>query len=334
MNEIIKATPEAEESGLVHFEAWKSSPAKAAKAANEKSITDLQSLVVGFIAVHGKQKTNTSQNTLSSYKQSVKCLVEHWQHVNLLQPTGDDGAEYVATLASEGYSTATQQSRLAGARVLYKALRWSGALREELEKTTTPRSATARPFENVTIPTDRTSATEKIKYYTANELELILSCEGITSEQTAIVLLGANGGLRVSAMVNLKWKDINFDKKTLRVIGGKGDKDRTVKLSNRLKDALRSLIIKNEFVLPSYRNRIKIYRHLKKLIDQTGVEFKDVHALRHTAGTLLYSDTKDLHLVARHLGHSTLDTAMIYAAIQDDDLESAVASAYDKLGED
>ena len=325
--EFLPTTSSSHDSGLAKFKDWKQNPTvRAAKAANEKNSSELWSLCEAYLSVYGAQGIETSQNTLKAYKRGVNCLLEHWQHVNLLQPTSDDAAEYIATLASEGKAKATLQQRLASSRLLYKALRWSGALREELEKKGTPRSATATPFEHVKVPASRTKTSEKIKPYSIPEIEAMLAVA--EPEQQAMILLGAHGGLRVSVMVNLKWEHINLETKELKVIAGKGNKDRTVIMSDRLVSALERLARTSEKVLPTYTHRVKVYRHVKKICYISGVEFKDVHGLRHTAGTVIQHYTNDLQKTAEHLGHATLDMARNYAAIDREAMKEAVKGAF------
>jgi len=74
--------------------------------------------------------------------------------------------------------------------------------------------------------------------------------------------------------------------------------------------------------LPS---RVAAWRCLRVLAEQAGVSARGVQALRHTAGTRLYREQRDLALVAAHLGHAGLDTARIYAKLAADDVERAVA---------
>ena len=52
--------------------------------------------------------------------------------------------------------------------------------------------------------------------------------------------------------------------------------------------------------------------------------YRAVHALRHYSGTKLYRAGSDLEAVARHLGHSTLETTRIYAKWSDESLRSSV----------
>lgn len=48
------------------------------------------------------------------------------------------------------------------------------------------------------------------------------------------------------------------------------------------------------------------------------------HTLRHSFGTDLLRDTKNIRLVQKALGHSDLSTTMIYTHIVDDELEDAL----------
>jgi integrase/recombinase XerC len=51
---------------------------------------------------------------------------------------------------------------------------------------------------------------------------------------------------------------------------------------------------------------------------------KGVHVLRHSAGTRLYAETRDLEATARHLGHSKLETTRIYAKWSDRQLRETI----------
>jgi len=64
---------------------------------------------------------------------------------------------------------------------------------------------------------------------------------------------------------------------------------------------------------------VTLRRRLKALCERTGVRYegREVHGLRHTAGTLMYARTKNLRAVAQHLRHAQLDTAAIYAEMDD-----------------
>jgi integrase len=94
-------------------------------------------------------------------------------------------------------------------------------------------------------------------------------------------------GLRRTELANLRIKDIDFVNKRLKVIGGKGSKDRVVPLANGLVCKLSSLCDERNpedsvFGLSSRSLGMKIYYWAKK----AGVEIH-THSFRHYFGTTL-----------------------------------------------
>ena len=86
-----------------------------------------------------------------------------------------------------------------------------------------------------------------------------------------------------------------------------------VALSATLRQALQALERRADgYVLP-YRTAGSAWRHMQALCRAAEVTPKGVHALRHSAGTRLYAETRGLEATARHLGHSKLETTRIYA---------------------
>ena len=208
------------------------------------------------------------------------------------------------------FKPATVRVKLAAARALYAALRWSGA-------------TTLDPFTDVKPARDLTPAWEKREAYSLNEVEwLTRVAEGYT---LYIVLLGAHAGLRVSEMTSLRWEDIYLGEGKLVVAAGKGGKRGTVFLSQTLIKELGRLP-ENEregYLLPC-RSRQVVYDRLKSVCRRAKVRFKGVHALRHSAGTRIRHEQGDLALVAEHLRHSSLDTARGYAHTDNKRLREAV----------
>jgi len=64
---------------------------------------------------------------------------------------------------------------------------------------------------------------------------------------------------------------------------------------------------------------------IKRYAKRAGIE-KEIHphTLRHTFGTDLYRETKNLRMVQKSLGHSHISTAEIYTHIVDDELEAGM----------
>ena len=64
---------------------------------------------------------------------------------------------------------------------------------------------------------------------------------------------------------------------------------------------------------------------VKRLAEDAGID-KEIHphTLRHTFATNLLRQTKNLRLVQKALGHSNIETTVVYTHIEDDELEAAM----------
>ena len=266
----------------------------AAEAARDRDAEALWQLTEAHLTLHGSAGSRVSVKTLEGYRRYVFELLEAWSGEALLRPSRNAGVLWVRELEVK-FKPATVRVKLAAARALYAALRWSGA-------------TTLDPFTDVKPARDLTPAWEKREAYSLNEVEwLTRVVEGYT---LYIVLLGAHAGLRVSEMTALRWEDIHLGEGKLVVAEGKGGKRGTVFLSQTLIKELER-VPENEregYLLPC-RSRQVVYDRLKSVCRRAKVRFKGVHALRHSAGTRIRHEQGDLALVAEHLRHSSLDTA-------------------------
>jgi integrase len=283
---------------------------EAAKAINERDHDKLWSLSEAYLANHGEGGTKTSIHTLKAHKKSISLLLEAWQGENLLRPSRNAGVMWVRSLEDEGKSPATVRVRLAGAKLLYKALKWSGV-------------SEAVPFDDVRAVRDKTAPWDKRQPYSQEDLEKLI--RGAKPVDRVMVLLGAHAGLRISEMCALEWAEVNLETKSIVVKKGKGGKKRRVTMSDSLRDALRELGGSTGKVLPFgiYRAR----ERLQNLCKRCGVEYKSVHSLRHYSGTRLTKEHGgNLLPAAEHLGHSSLDTARIYGKWASDELKKSVGN--------
>ncbi|MBO1510109.1 tyrosine recombinase XerS [Metabacillus bambusae] len=160
---------------------------------------------------------------------------------------------------------------------------------------------------------------------------------------TAIVSLILGSGLRLSEVVNLDIDDIDFSKYSARVIR-KGNKEQYVFFSKIAMDDLQQYLNiresrygveknnKSLFVAapmgPKGKSRRLTGRSIEKLIEKYAIAFGkpalSVHKLRHSFATRYHSEINDVPKLRRQLGHSSIQTTMIYTHIRNDDLRSAV----------
>ena len=223
--------------------------------------------------------------------------------LSLLGASSEDGARYARTL-EQHFKPSSVAVRLAGGRLLYKALSWAG-----LE--------VGHPLLDVRPAPDPTAKWDKRRPYREDELSKLLALEQPLI--TRLVLLGAHAGLRVSESLALEWDDINFSSETLIVKRGKGGKSRTVPLGGTL---LRALEAGKAERRPLELSTFTVRLRLMAACEEAGAEYLGYHTLRHAAGTRMYQETGSLETVARFLGHSSLETARIYAKWSDEGLRS------------
>lgn len=155
--------------------------------------------------------------------------------------------------------------------------------------------------------------------------------------KTMITLL-LNTGLRLSEMTNLKWKNINLMTGQLKVVNGKGGKDRILYINENMIDILQSWkerqykeLGKSDLVFTTRTLKELDGKAVRKMIktytEKAGID-KDIttHSLRHTFASDLLRKSKNIRIVQKALGHADISTTQIYTHIVDDELEEAMKS--------
>ena len=168
------------------------------------------------------------------------------------------------------------------------------------------------------------------------ELTMVLDAAKYSENPVAsvIVTLMLDTGLRVSEVCNLNLNDIDFEDKSAKVIGGKGDKDRIVLFTNRTLERLTAWLpvrenrIKDDnepLLINSIGPRIQP-RGVQRLMDNLAVEARlpkgklTPHVLRHNFATGLLERGADLVSIQKLLGHSSIATTRVYLEISDQTL--------------
>ena len=168
------------------------------------------------------------------------------------------------------------------------------------------------------------------------ELTMVLEAAKYSENPVAsvIVTLMLDTGLRVSEVCNLNVNDIDFEDKSAKVIGGKGDKDRIVLFTNRTLERLTAWLpvrenrIKDDnepLLINSIGRRIQP-RGVQRLMDNLAVEAGlpkgklTPHVLRHNFATGLLERGADLVSIQKLLGHSSIATTRVYLEISDQTL--------------
>lgn len=287
---------------------------RAVTAATNRDLSELWGLTEAYLVLHGRSGAKVSEHTIDNYSRGIHTLLEHWHGENILRPARDAAREYVRRLEIEGLAPGSVRIKLASARVLYKALRWASA-------------TDAAPFLDVKAAKDGTAPEDKRQAYKEEEVQAMLA--RADELDAALVLLGGHGGLRIAEILALRWTDVNLTAGRLHVRSGKGRKERNVRTSTPLIDALQRLkaTTAGEYVI-RFRTGNRARQRIERLCELAGIEYKGIHSLRHYCGTRLYQATGDIRLPQKHLGHSSSTTTQIYAKMDTRALESSIAAAW------
>lgn len=162
---------------------------------------------------------------------------------------------------------------------------------------------------------------------------LIDSVENV--KHRTIISLLYSSGLRLSEIAALKVSDIDSKAMRIRVVQGKGSKDRYTVLSQHILLELRAywLIYRPTAYLFCAQGKekalcVRSVQHLVcKALIALGLKNKNysVHTLRHSFATHLLEDGTDLHTIKELLGHSNLTTTMQYLHLTDVHLKTVVS---------
>ena len=186
------------------------------------------------------------------------------------------------------------------------------------------------------------------KYLSLEDSKKLLNVAGSDDNRNnkrdyAIITLFLNCGMRLSELVGINIKDINFSECQMTVIG-KGNKERTIYLNKACMTAINNYLAvrpvegiktdkansKNALFLSERKERIS-RRTVQYIVDKelrvAGLDTSkySVHKLRHTAATLMYQYGKvDIRALQEVLGHESISTTEIYTHVANVQARSAI----------
>ena len=161
----------------------------------------------------------------------------------------------------------------------------------------------------------------------------------------AIITLFLNCGMRLSELVGINIKDIDFEEYKMNIIG-KGNKERTIYLNKACINAINDYLVvrpkegvkvdnkhsEKALFLSEQRKRIsnRTVQHIvNKELLQAGLDPTkySVHKLRHTAATLMYQyGNVDIRALQELLGHESISTTEIYTHVSNEQVRNAIES--------
>ena len=158
------------------------------------------------------------------------------------------------------------------------------------------------------------------KVLSYDEIDHLLKDQGLAAD--LLEFLYATG-CRISEVCSLQWKDIDFSRKTIKILG-KGRKERIVPLGNILEKRLlkKKKREKGPYVFHSMRSKERAMnpRQARRIIKKFSLE-KNIlqnvypHLFRHSVATHLLDEGANLRFIQELLGHSSLSTTQKYLKV-------------------
>ncbi|MFQ6069142.1 MAG: site-specific tyrosine recombinase XerD [Candidatus Aminicenantales bacterium] len=259
-----------------------------------------------------------SPNTLVSYRRDVEKLFAYLKKrkISPLKAGEEDLLALIKHLRRSGLSPRSVARLLSSLKSFYNFLLLDGVVKKS------PISSLSSPRFWFTLP----------KYLTLEEVEKLLQKPDVKNplglRDRAILEMLYATGLRVSELVALRTKDVNYDEGFL-ICRGKGGKERMIPLNKSALKALqqycadvRSLLLKGETEILFLTRRGRaftrqgIWKLLKSYALKVGLASKiSPHILRHSFATHLLERGADLRSIQLMLGHSQIMTTQIYTHV-------------------
>jgi len=226
--------------------------------------------------------------------------------------TREDLRQFQLHLAESEVSTCTRNGIMSGVKFLYRfTLRRLGLAQEIYH-----------PKEPQKIPV----------ILSPTEIKRLLLMARSLQPRT-LLSLAYGCGMRAGEVVRLKAGDIDSAQNIIRVVQGKGRKDRNVMLPPQVLKLLRQwwkqrstrydkdVVLEERWLFPGRRPNLHLTaRQFSRIFKQTvaaaGIKKRvTLHTLRHSFATHLLEDGVDIRYIQALLGHSKLDTTARYALV-------------------
>ena len=280
-----------------------------------------------------RYERNYSEKTVLAYSEDIKQLQEFAQEeygrFNPLEVEAELIREWIVSLMDRGYTSTSVNRKLSSLRSFYKYLLRQGEVtKDPLCKITGPKNKKPLPVflkeSEMNKLLDETDFGEGFKGY----------------RDRLIIEVFYATGIRLSELIGLDDKDVDFSASLLKVTG-KRNKQRLIPFGDELRELMLGYInIRNEMIPERseaffvrengerlYKNLVYnlVKRNLSKVVT---LKKRSPHVLRHTFVTTMLNNDAELGAVKELLGHESIATTEIYTHATFEELKKVYKQAH------
>lgn len=280
-----------------------------------------------------RYERNYSEKTVSAYGEDILQLEEFAREetgeFNPVEVKSDLIREWIVSLMDKGYTSTSVNRKLSSLRSFYKYLLRQGV-------------AEVDPLRKISGPKNKKPLPSFLKEGEMNRLlDETDFGEGFKGCRDHLIIgMFYATGMRLSELIDLDDKDVDFSASLLKVTG-KRNKQRLIPFGDELRDAMLAYVdVRNEtvserseafFVRESGERLYKslvynlVKRNLSKVVT---LKKRSPHVLRHTFATTMLNNEAELGAVKELLGHSSLATTEIYTHTTFEELKKVYKQAH------
>lgn len=239
----------------------------------------------------------------------IKRLSTHFSGMNLSEITVPMIERYKAERSKE-VSVATVNRELACLKTMFnKAILWD--------------KATDNPVRKVKLFKENN---QRKRYLEKEEIvRLINACQ---PHLKPIVITAIYTGMRKSEILNLKWKDVDFEHSIIYLIETKNGERREVLMNDVVKNTLSNVQHRGRIPYIFVGDNNKPYANVRKSFDaalkKCGIIDFRFHDLRHTFASQLVMSGVDIKTVQELIGHKTPEMTHRYAHLSPSHKRAAI----------
>ena len=280
-----------------------------------------------------RYERNYSEKTVLAYGEDISQLQEFAQEeigeFNPLEVKPELIREWIVSLMDRGYTSTSVNRKLSSLRSFYKYLLRQGEVSVD-------------PLRKITGPKNKKPLPSFLKESEMNKLlddtdfgEGFKGCR----DRLIIEVFYATG-MRLSELIGLDDKDVDFSASLLKVTG-KRNKQRLIPFGDELKEAMFEYVdVRNKVISVKsdaffvrengerlYKNLVYnlVKRNLSKVVT---LKKRSPHVLRHTFATTMLNNDAELGAVKELLGHESIATTEIYTHATFEELKKVYKQAH------